>query len=84
MKKIEKVITYNKRPRDFEFDGKRVYLNKNIKEDTQNDVTLYMYEVEIYEKDEFLNYLQGEQVSLEDKTKNVEDMLMELSSQVYS
>ena len=38
MKKIEKVITYNKRPKDFEFDGKRVYLNKNIKEDTQNDV----------------------------------------------
>lgn len=97
MKTMENVQSTVK-PKEVEYDGNHVYVNTNIKEvpeservaekeqleDGQELVPLYSYTVQEYEKDEFLTALSAGQVTLNERTTAMEDMILEMSEVVYS
>ena len=97
MKVTEKVFSTVK-PKAVEFDNKHVYVHENIVEVPEEDraseveqleegqelAPLYQYKTTEYDKDEFLQLLSSGQLSLDSRTDNLEEMILELSSVVYA
>lgn len=97
MKKVENVRS-TVQPKDMEFDDAHVYLNKDIHlvpdeerqgeaemlEEGQTLTPMYEYNVEEYEKDEFLEALQTGHVELSSRTTDIEDAILEMSEVVYA
>lgn len=88
MKVIENVQSTVK-PKEVEFDQFHVYVNTNIKEVPDEErpygvfSTLYSYKVTEYEKDEFLSALSLGQVTINNKTSALEEMVLDMSTVVY-
>ena len=86
------------KPKAVEFDNKHVYVHENIVEVPEEDraseveqleegqelAPLYQYKTTEYDKDEFLQLLSSGQLSLDSRTDNLEEMILELSSVVYA